>query len=883
MTIESGREGGLSSKRESILRDFRNALRANESPRVEDYVERLSASGEQAELRADLNELLLAHESEAEAARWGLSSDSSEPDEPGVANGDDLGDAPQRIGRYHLKQHIGGGGFGDVYLAEDEGLRRSVAIKIPKRKANKEKAEEQFLAEMQTVAKLDSRHPAIVPIFDFGKIPDGRLYVVMKYIDGRSLDRAIASGVRIVDAVRIARQVAEALHQAHLADFVHRDVKPGNVLLDQNDQPHLTDFGLALHAGQQHKHAGDASGTMPYRAPEQVLGQANWMDPRCDIWGLGVVLYEMLVGVRPFQGETQKELNDQILYREPRSLRTINDNIPLALHRICFKCLRKGAEDRFTAADELAAALGEIENTLPHSDSPPRNDQKLATVSPARRFFISYPQGDPQEEHLAKTVRDHFVADGGDCFIDVGMTAGTEWFEEINRRLRWCDYLIVLLSKNAMHSEMVQTEVRLAHLLRQQTGKPKVLPVRLRYFGPLEYEMDLYLGNLHFIRWNGPEDSENVAQLLLRASLSDYEPPPSNSTDLPATSSADQHDSDSRPKPSVNARAATVPGGTIRSSDRYYITRPEDAAVVQCAQDHGETLVIKGPRQVGKSTLLLRYLSECQREGKKVAFVDFSIFSEPELADYQTFLSRLAEIFAQRLGTQQPATARADSQASMTQALEEMLAQVDSPVAIALDEADRIFGRDYQGDFFSMLRMWHNNRAPFPEWEDVDLAMAISTEPYLLISESDRSPFNVGLVLELSPFTAEACSELNERYGRPLDASQESELYQLLAGHPYLTRLAFYRICGPVPFPFHELISTAAEDHGPFGDHLRAILFKLHQTPELLEAMRSIVRTGCVPDQDLFYRLYGAGLVRRERRRINPANLLYGRYFRDAL
>ncbi len=213
-----------------------------------------------------------------------------------------------------------------------------------------------------------------------------------------------------------------------------------------------------------------------------------------------------------------------------------------------------------------------------------------------------------------------------------------------------------------------------------------------------------------------------------------------------------------------------------------------------------------------------------------------------------------------------------------------VLPAVGGPVVFAFDEVDRLLGQPYQADFFAMLRLWHNNRSPLtPEWEDVDLALAISTEPYLLIDRSDRSPFNVGLQVAMDPFGEEDCQELDQRYPGVLSPDEVRELWGLLQGHPYLTRLAYYRLTAPDRIAFRELIDHAHEERGPFGDHLRALLVKLHERPELLDAMKAAIRTDRIPDQDLRYRLYGAGLVRHEGDRVNPANLLYARYFRNAL
>ena len=502
------------------------------------------------------------------------------------------------------------------------------------------------------------------------------------------------------------------------------------------------------------------------------------------------------------------------------------------------------------------------------------------------KIFISYPHGDPDEENLARFLHARLTDLGHDGFIDVGMKAGGDWVEEIRARVRWCDHLIVLLSERSMHSEMVQAEVRLAKSCQRQSGRPRIIPLRVRYFGPLEYEFDLYLGSLQYIGWNGPADTERVRDEILRAMTFDAAAPsPRPVQSLPGQPVPGFESGTNRPSSVRDTRSASVPGGTISHSDPYYVSRSADEVVVACAVDRGQTLVIKGPRQMGKSSLLLHYLSECQRAGKKIAFVDFQMFSHEDLAAYPTFLSRLADILSHRLRLDLPEPPVIQTQFAMVDFMERViLPRVHGPLVLALDEADRLFRMPYKADFFSMLRLWHNNRVPLtPEWEDLDLALVISTEPYLLIDQGDRSPFNVGLLVEMEPFRRGEVSQLNQKYGGLLDEDDVEQLWTLLRGHPYLTRLAYYRLTARDQCSLPELLQRADDERGPFGDHLRALLMKLHERPELLAAMKQIIRTGTVNDQDLYWRLYGAGLVRREGQRVNPANLLYARFFKNAL
>ena len=190
--------------------------------------------------------------------------------------------------------------MGWVYLAHDEELDKPVAIKVPHRHLFRSEEDlQRFLDEARTAAKL--KHPSIVPVHYFGRESDGTCYIVMEYIDGPSLAERLQSGpLPPSEAADILATVADAVAHIHRRGFVHRDLKPRNILLDAEGRPHVADFGLALHESAQRQLAGDSSGTLAYMPPEQVEGKAQWLDGRADLWALGVIFYEMLTGRRPF-------------------------------------------------------------------------------------------------------------------------------------------------------------------------------------------------------------------------------------------------------------------------------------------------------------------------------------------------------------------------------------------------------------------------------------------------------------------------------------------------------------------------------------------------------------------------------------------------------
>jgi formylglycine-generating enzyme required for sulfatase activity len=263
---------------------------------------------------------------------------------------------PVAIGRYRVIRRLSEGGFGIVYLAEDQDLHRPVAIKVPRRSAfDSARQIEMFLHEARMAARLS--HPAIVAVYDVGRCQDGSIYIVLEYIDGKTLSDVMKAGELPLERMAgLLARVAEAVHHAHQRGLVHRDLKPANILVDSQGNPRVADFGLALHEDVQRLRLGEVEGTAPYMAPEQVRGETHLLDRRTDVWALGVILYQVLAGRKPFSGATP-EVIDEILYRDPRPPRLSDDRVPAELERICLKCLSKRMADRYATTAALAEDL----------------------------------------------------------------------------------------------------------------------------------------------------------------------------------------------------------------------------------------------------------------------------------------------------------------------------------------------------------------------------------------------------------------------------------------------------------------------------------------------------------------------------------------------
>jgi non-specific serine/threonine protein kinase len=270
-----------------------------------------------------------------------------------------------RLGPYRIVRRLGSGGMATVWLAHDERLDRPVALKLLHPGAGDGAgAMNRFVAEARAAGGLD--HPHVAAVHDIGETRDGRRYIVMAYCEGGSLAERLRAGpLAPDDAMRVASQLAAALEAAHARGIVHRDVKPANVLFDAAGAVRLADFGIAKVAERDATRSGVVLGTVAYLAPEQLAGER--VDHRVDLWALGVTLYEMLAGRRPFAGESHAALLHAILTAEPAPLAA---NVPPALDALVRALLAKDPGARPASAAEVARALASVRDDAP--PAPPR-------------------------------------------------------------------------------------------------------------------------------------------------------------------------------------------------------------------------------------------------------------------------------------------------------------------------------------------------------------------------------------------------------------------------------------------------------------------------------------------------------------------------------
>ena len=414
--------------------------------------------------------------------------------------------------------------------------------------------------------------------------------------------------------------------------------------------------------------------------------------------------------------------------------------------------------------------------------------------------------------------------------------------------------------------------------------------MRLAYQQPLQYPLSAYLDPINWALWERDADTAGLidelgsaiaGETLPQSEPAQHEPkrPPSASSNtIPPPTAAAQPQ---RPQ------KLDLPEGTMDVESAFYVERPSDAIALETICRPGTTITIKGPRQMGKSSLLNRVMAEAIAAGKQVAFLDFQLFDREALqnadAFYQQFCYWLTddlelddcfeEYWQKPLGNTQRCTRYVGRH---------ILKSLDAPLVLAMDEVERIFDTPFRNDFFSMLRSWHNQRATKPLWKRLDLALVTSTEPYQLIADLNQSPFNVGQVLSLQDFTAEQVYELNERHQSPFTRGQLQQLMGLLSGHPYLVRRSLYLV-GSGQWTAAALFAQATDEQGPFGAHLRNHLFRLASSQELVQGLLRILRSETCAEERIYFRLHGAGLVNREGQRVFARNQLYANYFGEYL
>jgi serine/threonine protein kinase len=771
----------------------------------------------------------------------------------------------QAVSHYRILRKLGSGGMGVVYEAEDTRLGRHVALKLlPERFSRSHTAVQRFQREACTASSLN--HPNICTVHDVGE-HDGQHFIVMELLEGTNLKQVIWSGALPQEQiVTLGVQIAEGLEAAHARGIVHRDIKPANLFVIPRERIKILDFGLAKLTGRERAARGEFEtappdeptvdrliieditgsgefvGTVSYMSPEQARGEV--LDHRTDLFSFGVVLYEMTTGLLPFRGDTSAVVFDAILNKPPAPVARGNPQVSPELERIITRALEKSPDMRYQSAADMASELRRL--GVRTSAAAPAPVVEPETKTGDLDIVVLYKRNAQPDEQIMQALTEKLASRGCRVFVDRHLVVGVDWAREIEHKIGAADAVVPLLSASSVRSEMLVYELDLARsFAERQNGKPRILPIRVQFEGELPDSLHSILDGINYSLWKDSGDDERIVEDLSRAVKT--------------------------PQEAFRRRPHLEPvGGALALDSNFYIVRPTDEEFYSAVARNDSIILLKGARQMGKTSLMARGLQQARKAGARVVLTDFQKLNSAHLQSAESLFQCLAEAIAEQLDIDvAPEVWNPRRGASMNFERflrREILAKFSGRLVWGIDEVDRLFACSFGSEVFGLFRSWHNERSldPSGPWQNLSLAIAYASEAHLFITDVNQSPFNVGTRLVLSDFTLDQVRELNERYGCPLQGDNELErFFSLLGGQPFLTQRGLHHMTEK-SLSFQEFTAGAARDEGPYGDHLRRIFVSLSQEPALCEVVREVISGRHSSGADSFYRLRSSGIVAGE-------------------
>ncbi|MDJ0697662.1 AAA-like domain-containing protein [Mastigocoleus sp. MO_188.B34] len=515
------------------------------------------------------------------------------------------------------------------------------------------------------------------------------------------------------------------------------------------------------------------------------------------------------------------------------------------------------------------------------------------------RVFISYRSQDP-DLSLAQYFYESFKASGHDAFMaGESIQLGEKWTQRIDRELEQCDYFLLLLSPKSATSEMVIEEVRRAKELAdlRPEKKPVILPIRVQFpmNSPLNYDLRGHLSQIQQREWKSSADTakilEEVLNLLAREDSNNH--PETDQTEdfsvIPTLQPSNITSTECFALP-LPVAEPEIPGGKVDLASKFYVERsPIEERCYENIVKPGSLIRIKAPRQMGKTSLMARILHKASQADCLTVPLTFQLADSKVFQDLDKLLRWFCAVVGRRLKVSNKLKDYWDdifgSKDNCTVYFEDyLLKEINQPLVLGLDEVDRVFEHsEIAADFFGLLRAWHEQSKSTDIWKKLRLVVVHSTEVYIPMN-MHQSPFNVGLPVELREFNCEQILDLARRHGLNWDSIQVNKLTNMVGGHPYLVRVALYRIARQ-DTTLDQILNIAPTESSLYCDHLRRHLWDLEQHPDIATAMNRVVsNTKAVRLNSIeCFKLLSMGLIKVQGNDVTPRCNLYRHYFSDRL
>lgn len=472
---------------------------------------------------------------------------------------------------------------------------------------------------------------------------------------------------------------------------------------------------------------------------------------------------------------------------------------------------------------------------IPRGLRPNKQPVKRAQPTDGTPVFVTFDRNLPEDCRVASAITEVLLSSGYSVATDIG-SSSLAWARRIDAEVRNAAAVVAIVSSSSS-GEVLRTQLASAH----DTSRPVITVSALDRSSLANSLQNLGISQLD-LHWRGPQDNQALLERIREASVGEQR---------------------------ISEAELEAFGGAVPLDSRFYVAREADSIVEQCINRQSSgVILIKGPRQIGKTSLLQRGIASARHLRHRTALCDFQTLSTSTIADTTLLYGTIVRGLAKHVGVEFDFNSiwctSAGPNENLDECVERILLESEGTVVWAFDEVDRLFGHQHASDFFGLLRSWFNRRTLDPDgpWNRLLVVITYATEAYLFISNLDQSPFNVGIQVELRDFSVEQLVQLSRQYGLSFDEEDLDDLYDLTGGHPYLARKALDWLIA-TGYPIDDLLVSAYSEEGPFADHLKRLLLVLTRDTEVLQAVRKILAGESEIDLQVRMRMQSAGILAR--------------------